>query len=47
MYINNARDGRFMVSARRLISKGVTKALHFLKVLENEGFENFKKWALG
>ena len=28
---NNARDGRDMVSARRLISKRVTKALNFRK----------------
>ena len=47
MYRNNARDGRDIVSARRLISKRVTKALHFRKVLENEGFEVSKKWALG
>ena len=33
-----------MVSTRRLISKRVTKALHFRKVLENEGFEVSKKW---
>ena len=47
MYKNNARDGRGMISARRLISKRVTKALHFRKVLENEGFEVSKKWTLG
>ena len=47
MYRKNARDGRDMVSARRLISKNVTKALHFRKVLENEGFQDSKKWALG
>ena len=44
--MNNARHGRDMVSARRLISKCVTKALLFRKVLENEGFEVSKKWAL-
>ena len=43
---NNARDGRDMVSARRIITKWVTKALHFRKVLENEGLEASKKWAL-
>ena len=43
---NNARDDHDMVSARRIISKRVTKALHFRKVLENEGFEVYKKWAL-
>ena len=47
MYRNNARDGRDIVSARRLISKRVTKALHFRKVLKNEGFEVSKKWAFG
>ena len=47
MYRNNARDGREMVIARRLISKHVTKALHFRNVLENEGFEVSKKWAFG
>ena len=47
MYTNNARDGRDMVSARRLISKRVTKALLLRKVLENEGFEVSKKWARG
>ena len=47
MFRNNARDGRDMVSARRLTSKRVTKALHFRKVLKNEGFEVSKKWALG
>ena len=47
MYRNNARDGREMVSARRLISKRVTKGLRFRKVLENEGFKVSKKWALG
>ena len=47
MYRNNARDGRDMVIARRLISKRVTKALHFRKVLKNEGFEVSKKWAIG
>ena len=36
-----------MVSSSRLISKRVTKALHFGKVLEIEGFEVYKKWALG
>ena len=46
MYRNDARDGRDMVSARRLISKLGTKALNFRKVLENEGFEFPKKWAL-
>ena len=44
MYRNNARDGPDMVSARKLISKRVTKALHFRKVLENEEFEVSKKW---
>ena len=38
MYRNNARYSRDMVSARMLISKRVTKALNFRKVLENEGF---------
>ena len=47
MYGNDARYGRDMVIARRLISKGVTKASDFGKVLENEGFEVSKKWALG
>ena len=47
MYRNNARDGRHMVSACRLISKRVTKTLHFRKVLENEGFDVSKNWALG
>ena len=47
MYKNNARDGRDMVSARRLISKHVTKALHFGKVLENEGFDISKNSTLG
>ena len=47
MYKNNARDGCNMVSARRLISKSVTKVFHFRKVLENEGFEASKKWAIG
>ena len=47
MYINNARDGRDMVSARKLISKRAKKALHFRIVLENEGFEVSKKRALG
>ena len=47
MYANNVRDGRDMVSARRLISKRVTKALLSRKVLENEGFEVSEKWALG
>ena len=47
MYASNARDGHDMVSARSLISKRVTKALLFRKVLENEGFEVSKKWALG
>ena len=46
MYRNNARDGRYMVSARRLLSERVTKALHFTKVLKNEGFGVSKKWAL-
>ena len=36
MYRNNARDGRDIVSACRLISKRVIKTLHFRKVLENE-----------
>ena len=36
-----------MVTARRLISKCVKKALHFRKVLENEGFKVSKKWTLG
>ena len=39
MYTNKARDGREIFSARRLISKCVIKALHFRKMLENEGFE--------
>ena len=47
MYRNNAGDGSEMVSARRLISKRVTKALYFRRVLENEGFEVSKKSALG
>ena len=47
MYRNNARDGRDMVSARRLIRKRVIKTLLFGKVLKNEGFEVSKKWALG
>ena len=47
MYRNIARDVRHIAIARRLISKGVTKALHFRKVLENEGFEVSKKWTLG
>ena len=47
MYRNNARDGRDMVSARRLISKRVTKALLFRKVLENEVFEVSRKWSIG
>ena len=47
IYRNNARDGRDMVSARRLISKRVKKALHLRKVLKNEGFEVSKKWTLG
>ena len=47
MYGNNGRDDRDMVSARRIISKRMKKALHFRKVLENEGFEVSKKWALG
>ena len=46
MYRNNARDGRDKISARRLTSKRVTKALRFRKVLENEGSEVSKKWAL-
>ena len=46
MYRNSARDGRDMVTARRFISKRVTKALHLRKVLENEGFEVSKKWDL-
>ena len=44
MYRNNARD---MVSARKLISKRATKALHFRKVLENKRFEVLESWALG
>ena len=32
-----------MVIARRLISKRVSKALHFRKVLEIEGFGGFQK----
>ena len=36
-----------MVSALRPISKCVKRALHFRKVLENEGFKVFEKWALG
>ena len=47
MYRSNVRDGRDMIKAGRLISKRVTKALHFKKVLKNEGFEISKKWALG
>ena len=47
MYTNNARDGPDMVSAPRLISKRVKKALLFRKMLENEVFEVSKKWALG
>ena len=47
MHGNSARDGRDMVGARRLISKRVIKALLFRKVLKNEGFKVFKKWALG
>ena len=47
MYRNNARDGRDMLGARSLISKRVTKALHFRKVLENESFEVSTKWTLG
>ena len=47
MYRNNARDGRDMISARRLISKRVTKTSLFRRVLENEGFEVPKKRALG
>ena len=46
-YRNNARDSRDMVSARKLISKRVKKALHFRKVLEIEGFEVSKKWDVG
>ena len=34
MYRNNARGGRKLVSECRLISKRVTKALHFRKLLE-------------
>ena len=45
MYRNNARDGRDMISANRLISKNMKKALNFRKVLENEGFEVSEKWA--
>ena len=44
MYRNNARIGRNMVSTRSLISKRVTKTLHFRKVFENGGFEVPKKW---
>ena len=47
MYKNNARDGRDLVIARRLIIKRVTRALHFRKVLKNEGSEVSKKWAHG
>ena len=47
MYRNNARDDRDMFSARRLIRKRVTKALHFRKVLENESFDVSKRWAFG
>ena len=43
MYRNNAHDDRDMISAGRPISKRVTKALHFTKVLENDGFEVSKK----
>ena len=39
MYRINARDGRDMVSAHRLMSKRVTKTIRSRKVLENEGFE--------
>ena len=45
MYGNSASDGRYIVSARRLISKRVTKALYFRKILKNESFEVSKKWA--
>ena len=47
MYRNNARDGRNMVGTRRPVNKRVRKALHFRKVLENEGFEVSEKRALG
>ena len=47
MYRSNARDGRDKAISRRLLSKRVTKALLFRKVLENVGFEVSKKWALG
>ena len=47
MYRDNARDDRDMVSTRRLISKRVTKALHFRKLLENEGFGVSKMWTFG
>ena len=46
MYRNNARDGRDMFNALRLISKRVEEALHLRKVLENEGFEVFESWTL-
>ena len=47
MYKNIAHDGRDIVCACILISKRVTKALHFRKVLENGFFGVSKKWALG
>ena len=42
---NNAYDGRDMVSASRLISKRMSKALHFRKRAKSEGFEASKRWA--
>ena len=39
----NERDGPGMVSAHRLISKSVTKALHFRKSAKNVDFEASKK----
>ena len=47
MYRNSARDRRDIVNARKIISKRVTKTLHFRKVHKIEGFEVSKKWALG
>ena len=43
MYRSNAHDDCDMVGARRLSSKCMTKALHFRKVVENEGLELAKK----
>ena len=47
MYRNHARDGRNMINARRITSDRVTKALHFRKMLENEGFVVSKKCTFG